>query len=84
MLSYLRKTNENLIKKCSLEGDTIGIEKQKLIQTLLSKEDCFFEMPMPVAFSVLIDLGFSQDKALELYTQLTSAEEYKRVKLNKK
>ena len=84
MLSHLRKTNENLIKMAKIEKNEELLKKQELIKVLLSREDCFFEMPMNVAVSVLIDLGQTEEVALKNYKELTSPNEFKRVKLNKK
>jgi len=83
MISQLIKTNENLIKKAKLEKNEELLKKQELIKILLSKEDCFFEIPMQAAISILMDLGQTEEVALENYKKLTSAEEFKRVKLNK-
>lgn len=84
MLSHLRKTNEKLIKYAKIENNEEKIKKQELIKVLLSREDCFFEMPMNVAMSVLIDLGQTEEEALKNYKELTSPQEFKRVKLDKK
>lgn len=84
MLSRLRKTNENLIKMATIEKNEELLKKQELIKVLLSREDCFFEMPMNVAVSVLIDLGQTEEEALENYKEFTSPSEFKRVKLDKK
>lgn len=84
MLSHLRKTNENLIKMAKIEKNEELLKKQELIKVLLSRKDCFFEMPMNVAVSVLIDLGQTEEVALENYKELTSPQEFKRVKLDKK
>ncbi len=84
MISQLIKTNENLIKKAKLEKNQDLLKKQELIKVLLSRKDTFFEMPMEVALAVLKDLGQDEQTALENYKKLTSAEEFKKVKLNKK
>ena len=79
MLNNLRQKNNNLIRKFELEKNEAMIERHKLISVLLSRDDCFFKIPMDDALSILNDLGQNREEALETYKKLTSFAEFKKV-----
>lgn len=74
MLDKLRKINQDKINK---EEDLLN---QQMIKILLSKEDCFFSLPMETALSILEKLGFDEKDSMEIYKELIGVEEYKKVK----
>ena len=79
MLNNLRQKNNNLIRKFELEKNNDMLERHKLISVLLSRDDCFFKIPMDDALSILRDLGQNKEESLETYKHLTSFAEFKKV-----
>lgn len=76
MINILRKKNEKLIKTLSLIGDETSLKKQKLIKTLLAEDNCFFKLTMQDALTLLVNLKYTKDEALEIYKKLTSSTEF--------
>ena len=74
MLNKLRQINQDKINK---EEDLLN---QQMIKILLSKDDCFFEVPMETALSILQKLGFDEKDSMEIYKELISEREYSKVK----
>lgn len=74
MLNKLRTINQDKINK----GEDLN--NQHLIKILLSRDDCFFVMPMETALSVLEKLGFDEEESKKLCTSLISSDEYIKVK----
>jgi len=60
------------IKKMQTETDKNTLKRLEIISKLLDKEDCFLSISIDTAFSVLADLGFKKDEAIEVYKQLTA------------
>ena len=72
MLKKLIEINNSLIT--SYASDERKLERQFVISNLLKNDDCFFELPIEEAFSLLKDLGISDYE--EIYLNLVSYENY--------
>ena len=48
------------------------LKKYKLIRKILDKKDCFLNMDIEYAYSILRDLKVSEDKLKDVYLQLIS------------
>ena len=46
------------------------LEKYKLIKEILNKDDCFLNMSIEYAYSILRDLGVSEEKLKSVYLEL--------------
>ncbi len=57
-------------------------DKQKfaLIERILEDKDCFFKMDIYSAYSLLLDLGYTESQTKEMYLALIDAKNYKIVK----
>jgi hypothetical protein len=80
MLNTLRNKNNVLLKKFKLENNKPLEEKHNLIATLLSHNNCFFKLPMDIAFNILSDLGYNNQQCLEIYKQLVSIDNFNKFK----
>ena len=60
------------IKKMQQKTDKNTLRRLKIISELLDKEDCFLSISIDTAFSILADLGFKKDEAIEVYKKLTA------------
>ena len=60
------------LKKMQQKTDKNTLRRLKIISELLDKEDCFLSISIDTAFSILADLGFKKDEAIEVYKQLTA------------
>ncbi len=70
MLKFLKERNASLIKK--YEGvDNALYNKQKVISQLLMNDNCFFEIPIEIAYSILSDLEIEQGDIKKIYLELT-------------
>jgi hypothetical protein len=73
MLEDLNKKCNSLLKRAKTSEDK---KKYSLIQTILSNDKCFFEIPIETAYSILVDLGIKEDKISDVYMELISKKEY--------
>lgn len=70
MLKFLKERNASLIKK--YEGvDKALYNKQKVISQLLMNDNCFFEIPIEISYSILSDLEIEQGDIKKIYLELT-------------
>lgn len=65
LLNELRQLNRNNI------NNNIDLEKQQVIAKILEDDDCFFNIPIEVSFSILSDLGIQNKK--DIYLKLVDA-----------
>ncbi|MBQ9792291.1 MAG: hypothetical protein IJW32_00905 [Clostridia bacterium] len=72
MIEKLRIKNQKLIDEYSLTGNIKLLKKQMLIKTILSDNDCFNKIQMIDSIKILMDLGYTQEQALEEYKKLIS------------
>ena len=79
MINILKQKNKVLIEKYTNELNKEQLKKQLIISSLLQDKSCFFKIPMETAISLILDLGFSKDKATSMYKELTSFEEFKKI-----
>lgn len=70
MINYLRERNLKLIEKFKNSGDKENLEKQVVICHLLGNDDCFKMIRIEMALSILLDLGYEKDEAMEVYKKL--------------
>ena len=65
----------NLRHKCkqmlAYEG-TADKQKFLLIDKILANDNCFLQMDVQTSTNILLDLGFSMNEAVKIYTQLVS------------
>ena len=54
-------------------------KKYQVVDELFKNDDCFFKMKIETAFGILDFLGVKEDETLDLYQELISPEEYKKV-----
>lgn len=52
-------------------------KKQKAIKELLQEENCFFKMPIEVAYAILRDLQVQEADIKKIYSRLISPSEMK-------
>ena len=70
MINFLRERNLKLIEKYKSLNDKENLEKQVVINHLLENDDCFKMINIELALSILLDLGFEKDEAIEAYNKL--------------
>ncbi len=71
MLNQLRKINQNLMVKYQLEKQEDKLLKQQVIGQILQNDNCFFEMSIEIAYSILTDLGYKKEELKQVYLELT-------------
>ena len=81
MIETLKQKNKNIIDKLVFSNKQEELKKHLLISSMLENEQCFLKLDMNTALSILKNLGFNDEEKLNIYKQLTSFEELK--KLNK-
>lgn len=65
------------IRECSSKKlNTEHSEKYRIINEILQSDDCFFNMKIETALSILNDLGYSNSDAIKLYYDLISLDSY--------
>lgn len=64
MIKKLRIITQELINK------TRDKEKYQIIDKILKDDLCFFKMDIDTSISILLDLGFNESDAKELYKEL--------------
>lgn len=77
MIEELRLKNDFLISKYESKDDSNYI-KYGIIKKLLSDDKCFFKISFEDAYSILIDLGYDENEALDVYKKLVSAVEFEK------
>lgn len=70
MIEKLKNRNQKLIDEYSLTGNISLLKRQMLIKTLLSDGDCFNKIQMIDSIKILMDLGYSQEQAINEYKKL--------------
>ena len=70
MLLKLKKKNEELILQYA--NNQRKLEKQLLIKKLLSEKNCFLQMNIETAYSILRDLELPEKSFKKIYLQLIS------------
>ena len=68
MIDTLKQINTKLID--SNKDNPQELKKYLLIKQILDKDDCFFDMNIEYAYSILRDLQISEDNLKEVYMQL--------------
>lgn len=64
MIKKLRIITQELINK------NMDKEKYQIIDKILKDDLCFFKMDIDTSISILLDLGFNESDAKELYKEL--------------
>lgn len=74
MLEKLRELNLKLID--SYQNDEEKLKKQLIIQKMLSFKNCFLQMDIETAYSVLRDLTLPKESIKEVYKELIDIKNY--------
>lgn len=56
--------------------DDVLSHKYQLIINILENENCFLEMSIETAYSLLLDLGIDKEKLEKIYISLTKKENF--------
>jgi len=75
MLAILREQVDSLLKNSNTKKEKQ--QKYLSIKHLLQNDDCFFKIPIEVAFSILKDLNYSDEESLIIYKKLIDSKNYK-------
>lgn len=73
MIDKLKDLTEKFIK--IHENNPNELKKYNLIKEILNKKDCFLNMSIDYAYSILRDLEIPERELKEVYSQLISLEE---------
>lgn len=68
MINVLKVRVNKLIEEN--KGSKENLEKYKLIQEILNKDDCFLNMSIKYAYAILRDLGVPEEKLKSVYLEL--------------
>ena len=63
MLNKLREVTQELMSK-----NDENFKKYSIINDILKNDNCFYEMDMDTAVSILTDLGYSYDDSIRIYS----------------
>jgi len=63
MLNKLRDKTQELLKR-----NDENFKKYSIINDILKNERCFYEMDMDTSISIIMDLGYSYDDSLKIYS----------------
>ena len=74
MLEKLRELNLKLID--SYQNNEEKLKKQLIIQKMLSFKNCFLQMDIETAYSVLKDLTLPKESIKEVYKELIDIKNY--------
>ena len=74
MLEKLRELNLKLID--NYQNDEEKLKKQLIIQKMLSFKNCFLQMDIETAYSVLRDLTLPKESIKEVYKELIDIKNY--------
>ncbi len=61
---------ENLLENSKKEQDNRKIKIYNSIHEILNNENCFDKIDAEIAMNILLDLGFSSDEVVSVYSQL--------------
>jgi hypothetical protein len=75
MIKVLNERINTLLNNSN--NDNEAQKKYFLIKTLLNDDDCFFKIPIEIAFSILSDLGYNEEESTAIYNKLISSDNYK-------
>lgn len=76
MIDDLKIITENNIKK--YKSNQEKLKKYELIKQILNKDDCFMNMSIEYAYSILRDLQIPENDIKNVYIQLINNNQYKR------
>lgn len=76
MLEELRQKNDQLVQFYQTQKNEEELRRHQAITTILQNEDCFFQMPIETAYSILGDLGYPDTQIDEIYKGLTNGGKY--------
>lgn len=79
MIETLKQKNKNIIDKLVFSNKQEELKKHLLISSMLEDEQCFFKLDINTSLSILSNLGFNNEERLNVYKQLTSFEEFKKI-----
>lgn len=71
-MNLMDQIRDTCHKKLNIEHS----EKLTIIYEILKDDDCFFNMKIETALSILHDLGYSTFEAKDLYYELVSLDSY--------
>lgn len=74
MLKELKTINERLIS--IYKNSPNDLKKQILIKEILQDSNCFFNIDIAIAYQILRDLKFPEDKIKEVYLELIDSQNY--------
>ena len=63
MLNKLRDKTQELLNR-----NDKNFKKYSIINDILKNERCFYEMDMDTSISIIMDLGYSYDDSLKIYS----------------
>ena len=63
MLNKLRSKTQELLNK-----NDENFKKYSIINDILKNDKCFYEMDMDTSISIIMDLGYTYDDSLKIYT----------------
>lgn len=63
MLNKLREKTQEL-----LDRNDENFKKYSIINDILKNERCFYEMDMDTSISIIMNLGYSYDDSLKIYS----------------
>lgn len=72
MLGKIQKLNQQLLQ--INVSNPSELNKQKLIEKILSKKNCFLKMSIEDAYSILRDLKIPEDQIQDVYFNLIDPE----------
>lgn len=71
MQEQLKQQNQKLIKEYKERGNELELSKQIAISHILEEPNAFKKMPIELAYSILADLGYSEEDFEKIYIMLT-------------
>ncbi|MEI3529453.1 MAG: hypothetical protein V8Q75_00065 [Bacilli bacterium] len=72
MIGKIRKLNQQLLQ--NNVNNPRELNKQKLIEKILSEKNCFLKMSIEDAYSILRDLKIPEDQIKDVYFNLIDPE----------
>lgn len=71
-MNLIEQVRDINYKKLNTEGN----KKYEIINEIIKDDNCFFNMKIETALSILHDLGYSSSDAKDLYYKLVSLDSY--------
>ena len=71
MINRLRKKNQELMQQYHNEKDDKNETIQKIINQIISDNDCFFKMTIEQAYTIFRELKVKENNFKNLYIELT-------------